>query len=201
VTLTDLHPKQIDKDPVVPIGAPPSLVVLKTTTMFTPPVIVDDDRISDDELLKTQIELGESKGDISIATIVGDEEGIDIAFVKNYAPEIVEETSEPQVLIFAEEMPSFPGGEAELRKWLQDNIVYPTIALERGIQGRVSLRFVVTSDGTIDEVTVLKGLDPSCDKEAIRVVKKMPKWIPGKQNGNPAYVYFSLPVVFKINNN
>ena len=81
-------------------------------------------------------------------------------------------------------------------KFIRDNLKYPVIAQENGIQGRVILRFVVSKTGTIDNVTVLRSLDPTCDKEAIRVVKSMPKWIPGKQNGNNVPVYFTLPVVF-----
>ena len=97
-----------------------------------------------------------------------------------------------------EQMPTFPGGETELMKFIRDNLKYPVIAQENGIQGRVILRFVVSKTGTIDNVTVLRSLDPTCDKEAIRVVKSMPKWIPGKQNGNNVPVYFTLPVVFKL---
>jgi protein TonB len=75
---------------------------------------------------------------------------------------------------------------------------YPTIAAENGIQGRVTLRFVVSKTGEITDVNIIKGLDPSCDKEAVRVVKTMPKWIPGKQNGRNVPVYYTLPVVFRL---
>jgi len=109
----------------------------------------------------------------------------------------VSNDSKPQVFSHVEVMPQYPGGDAALLKFLQDNVVYPKIAQDKGIEGRVNVRFVVKPDGSIDDVEVVKGLDPSCDKEAIRVVKKMPNWIPGKQNGNPVYVFYSLPVVFK----
>ena len=96
-----------------------------------------------------------------------------------------------------EQMPTFPGGEAELMKFIRDNLKYPLTAKKEGIQGRVILRFVVTKTGAIDNITVLRSLDPACDEEAIRLIKSMPRWIPGKQNGNAVPVYYTLPVVFK----
>ena len=103
-------------------------------------------------------------------------------------------------LIFnhVEEMPRFPGGEPALMKWLSGNINYPKEAQEKGIQGRTTIRFVVTPDGLIKDVKVVKGFDPVCDEEALRVVNTMPKWIPGKQNGKAVYVYYSLPIVFRL---
>ena len=115
--------------------------------------------------------------------------------IKFTAEPVVEEEKPYEAV---EQMPTFPGGETELMKFIRDNLKYPVIAQENGIQGRVILRFVVSKTGTIDNVTVLRSLDPTCDKEAIRVVKSMPKWIPGKQNGNNVPVYFTLPVVFKL---
>jgi len=97
-------------------------------------------------------------------------------------------------------MPEFPGGNGALMKYLSDNIQYPPIAAEQGIAGKVQVRFVVKPDGTVDDIQVVKSLDPSCDKEAVRVLKKMPKWSPGKQNGTPVFVYFSLPVTFRLQN-
>ncbi|MCL1934442.1 MAG: M56 family metallopeptidase [Candidatus Azobacteroides sp.] len=107
---------------------------------------------------------------------------------------------EPNRKIFdhVEAMPQFPGGTAALLKWLQENIVYPTEAAQKCIQGRVVVRFVVTPDGSIEDIEVKKSLDPLCDNEALRVVKTMPQWIPGKQDGNPVYVYYSLPIVFRL---
>ena len=113
--------------------------------------------------------------------------------------EFKDESTEPEVMVVedekpyeaVEQMPTFPGGETELMKFIRDNLKYPVIAQENGIQGRVILRFVVSKTGAIDNVTVLRSLDPTCDKEAIRVVKSMPKWIPGKQNGNNCLLYTS----------
>jgi TonB family protein len=98
----------------------------------------------------------------------------------------------------AEVPPSFPGGEKEMMKYLMDNIQYPAIAQEQGIQGRVILRFVVTPNGSIEKIEVLHSLDPNCDKEAMRLVKNMPKWNPGRQNGSAVYVYYTLPILFRF---
>ena len=95
-------------------------------------------------------------------------------------------------------MPQFYGGDKELLKWLLNNIRYPDEAVKNKIEGRVILRFVIKSDGSIDDITVVKSLDPACDQEAIRVVKMMPNWIPGKQDGNPVDTYYTLPVLFVL---
>ena len=97
-----------------------------------------------------------------------------------------------------EQMPYFPGGGPEMIKFIRENIQYPASAKEYGIQGRVILRFVVTETGTIENITVLRSLDPACDKEAIRLLKSMPKWIPGKQNDEIVSVYYTLPIAFKL---
>jgi len=101
-----------------------------------------------------------------------------------------------QIIDPIEVMPKFPGGDSALIKWVSTNVRYPKEAAEKSIQGRVVLRFVIKPDGSIDDVEVVKSLDSLCDKEAIRVVKMMPKWIPAKQNGNPVYVRYVLPVTF-----
>jgi len=198
VNLSDLDLKQdVPQDNQIKQIVVPPPPELKTTVQFTPPVIKKDEDIKDDELMKTQQELTDTKADISVANVEGTQGGtVDIADLQEH--KVVVEDTKPQIFSHVEVMPQFPGGEQALMKWLSDNIVYPTIAQEQGIQGRVNLRFVVNPDGSVDKVEVIKGLDPSCDKEAQRVVKKMPKWIPGKQNGNPVYVYYSLPVVFRL---
>jgi len=105
----------------------------------------------------------------------------------------------PQIFSHVEVMPQYPGGIDSLMKFLSENINYPPEAVTKETQGRVVLRFVVTPDGSIDDVEVVKSLDSSfCDNEAVRVVKSMPKWIPGTQNGNPVYVYFALPITFRL---
>lgn len=105
---------------------------------------------------------------------------------------------EEKPFVTVEKMPSFKGGDAAMKKFIDDNLKYPKIAKEAEIQGRVTVRFVVTSTGAIEDITVIRGIDPSCDKEAIRVIKAMPKWEPGKQNGKAVDVYYTLPVVFRL---
>ena len=97
-----------------------------------------------------------------------------------------------------EQIPQFPGGDQALLQFLAKNVKYPPEASEHGIQGKVVLRFVVEPDGSITDIKVEKSVDPLLDKEAIRVVKKMPKWIPGRQNGQPVRVYYSLPIGFRL---
>ncbi|ALO16283.1 hypothetical protein L21SP5_02660 [Salinivirga cyanobacteriivorans] len=108
------------------------------------------------------------------------------------------EEEEPEIFMVVEQMPEFPGGQAELFKYISQNIQYPAIAKENGIQGKVFIQFVVGKDGSITNVTVLRGVDPSLDKEAVRVVKNMPKWKPGKQRGKPVYVRYQVPINFKL---
>jgi TonB family protein len=103
-----------------------------------------------------------------------------------------------QVYTAVEQMPQFPGGEAELMKYISNNIKYPTMAMENNIQGRVVVQFVVTSTGKIGEVKVVRSKDPDLDKEAVRVVKSLPNFIPGKMNGQAVNVWYTLPITFKL---
>lgn len=111
-----------------------------------------------------------------------------------------EKPSADQVKVFdvVEQMPEFPGGQAALLKWISDNIKYPEVAEDNGIQGRVVCTFVVERDGSITDVQVARSIDPSLDKEAVRVLKKMPRWNPGKQKGQPVRVKYTVPVTFKM---
>ena len=97
-----------------------------------------------------------------------------------------------------DEMPEYPGGVKALLQYLQDNIIYPVAAQTEGIQGRVVVRYIVRSTGKIDDIEVLRSLSPECDEEAVRVVKAMPDWTPGKKNGKTVDVYYTLPIVFKL---
>ena len=109
-----------------------------------------------------------------------------------------EEVKEEKVFTIVEQMPSFPGGEEALMKYLADNIQYPAIAKDAGIQGRVYVTFVVDKDGSITDVKVLRGIGGGCDEEAVRVVKNMPKWNPGKQRGKPVKVQYNLPIRYTL---
>ena len=107
-----------------------------------------------------------------------------------------EGTKSSQVI---EEMPMFPGGEKALLAYLKENLKYPAVASENGIQGRVIVLFKVEADGSLTDVRIGGSVDPSIDREALRLVKAMPKWIPGKQDGKPVPVKFQLPITFSLN--
>ena len=149
-------------------------------------------------MMKSQDELTETKVQISIADVKGNDElnGQDIADLQEVITQAPEE--EEEVFTMVEQMPQFPGGNTELLKYISKNVRYPAIAQENGIEGRVIVRFVVEKDGTIGEVQVVKGVDASLDKEAVRVVKTLPQWVPGKQNGRSVRVWFTLPVTFRL---
>ena len=183
------------KEIVVP--PPPEL---KQTVQFTPPVITKDEEIAEEQIMLTQQELTETTAQISVATVEGSATGtVDIADLADHKV-IVEQPAKPEVYVHVEQMPQFPGGDPALLKWLSENIIYPTIAQEQGIQGTVNIRFVVKPDGTVGDVEVTKSLDPSCDREAVAKVKKLPKFTPGKQNGNPVHVWYNVPVRFRLQN-
>lgn len=115
----------------------------------------------------------------------------------DFGTSIGEEVSDVPFVI-VEKMPSFPGGEEALFKYLGENVQYPRVAQENGIQGLVVCQFVVNRDGSIVDVVVVRGADPSLDKEAVRVITAMPKWRPGQQRGKPVRVKYTLPVKFRL---
>ena len=106
----------------------------------------------------------------------------------------------PLSVAMVEQKPSFPGGESAMYKWLQDNIIYPAAASEEGVQGKVTVQFIVEKDGSITHVQVVRGKHPALDAEAARVIRKMPRWTPGRNNGQPVRVTYHLPVQFKLAN-
>ena len=173
---------------------------LLNTAKMTEVAIVQDDQV--DEEMKSQDELKEDERAIGQ---VNEDRGVDdiINAQEHKEVVVVEEKTEPaenHVFDAVEQDPQFPGGLQALYDWLNKNLVYPPIAAENGVQGRVTVRFVVKKDGSVGEVQVLRGKDPELDKEAIRVVKKFPKFIPGKMNGHAVNVWYTLPVVFKLQN-
>ena len=119
---------------------------------------------------------------------------------------VVDETSQPAKakddgpynMAVVEQLPQFPGGNAAMYRWISEHIMYPTEAQENGIQGRVVVQFTIGKDGSISNVNVVRGKDPALDAEAIRVIKAMPRWSPGRNNGQPVNVYYSLPITFKM---
>ncbi|MCL1867522.1 MAG: TonB family protein [Paludibacter sp.] len=106
-----------------------------------------------------------------------------------------------KIFVSVEENPEFPGGAKALYEYIAENMYYPEEAMENGIQGKVVIRFVVEKDGTVDNVEILRGFDKSCDAEAVRVIKSLPKFISGKQNGIPVRVYYTIPINFKLQDN
>lgn len=168
------------------------------TVKVTELAIVEDDQVKKEDEIKSQDELKET------ATAFGqtnfDKGTDDRNVIREHKNEvIVEEKHEPEKVFTAvEQMPQFPGGDAELMKYLSSNVRYPTMAMENNIQGRVIVQFVVTKTGKIGEVKVARGVDRDLDKEAIRVVRSLPNFIPGKMNGQAVNVWYTLPVNFKL---
>lgn len=146
----------------------------------------------------TQLEIVED--DVEVDDIEINAEMDQNEVVEEYvAPEIEEEeVVEQEIFQIVEEMPSFPGGEAKLLEYVAKNVKYPQIARESGIKGRVFISFVVEPDGSVSNVKVLRGIGGGCDEEAMRVVKSMPKWKPGKQRGKAVRVSYMLPVNFQL---
>ena len=152
------------------------------------------------EVTKTQDET--EKSDVAISSVnfdQGSDEGQEVLKQNQVVVEKVEEKEEEtKIFEVVEQMPQFPGGDAALMQYLSSHIKYPVVAEENGIQGRVVCTFVVERNGSITDVRVVKSVDPSLDKEAVRVIKGMPSWIPGKQNGSAVRVKYTVPVTFRL---
>lgn len=174
---------------------------VKSSIKFTAPVIKKDDEVKPDEELKTQDELMSTKTAIGTFDVKGnDDANGEILKAKDVIaePEPPKHEEENKLFDIVEQQPLFPGGPAALMKYLSENTKYPVVAQENGVQGRVTVQFVVEKDGSISDVHVLRGVDPSLDKEAVRVVKSMPRWTPGKQNGITVRVNYRVPVLFRL---
>lgn len=175
---------------------------VKSSVKFTAPVIKKDEEVKEEDEIKLD-EVQKSDKAVGAFTVEGnDEVGGAVLKAKEdiAAPEppkhVVEETT--KIFTVVEQMPMYPGGEGALLGYLRDNIHYPTVAAENGVQGRVVVGFVVERDGSITDVKILRGVDPSLDREAMRVVKSMPRWNPGKQNGSAVRVKYQVPVSFRL---
>lgn len=174
---------------------------VKSSIKFTAPVIKKDEEVKPDEELKTQDELMSTKTAIGTFDVKGnDDANGEILKAKEVIaePEPPKHEEENKVFDIVEQQPLFPGGPAALMKYLSENTKYPVVAQENGVQGRVTVQFVVEKDGSISDVHVLRGVDPSLDREAVRVVKSMPRWTPGKQNGITVRVNYRVPVLFRL---
>lgn len=191
---------KVEKKAPVKIEPPKPVEKVKSSIKFTAPVIKKDEEVKPEEEMKNQDDLQKTKTTIGAFNVQGnDEVGGEVLKAKEEIaqPEPPKE-EENKVFDVVEEQPSFPGGQGALMQWLRDNIKYPVIAAENGIEGRVIVQFVVSKTGSISDVRVARGVDPSLDKEAVRVVSNMPKWTPGKQNGTTVNVRYTLPVTFKL---
>ncbi|MBR4560755.1 MAG: TonB family protein [Bacteroidales bacterium] len=146
----------------------------------------------------TQLEIVQDDVEVEDIEINADVDQNEV--IEEYVPVEVEEeeVQEQEIFQIVEEMPAYPGGDAKLMEYVAKNIKYPQIARETGIQGRVFVGFVVEPDGSVSNVKVLRGIGGGCDEEAMRVVKSMPKWKPGKQRGKAVRVSYMLPVNFKL---
>lgn len=195
VTLAEPPPIDPKKPPPPPPPSEPPPPV-KPTVKFTPPVIEKDEEVKEDEKPPEQTELKEAAA--GIKTQEGDVNGIDPGIVDNpgTGTGVVEAAPPPpQIFTYVEQMPEFNGN---VQEYLGNKLRYPDQAREAGIEGRVIVQFVVNEDGDISDAVVKRGIGGGCDEEALRVVKSMPKWKPGKQNGRPVKVYFTLPISFKL---
>lgn len=154
------------------------------------PVVSDDIIIVDDDV--------EIKTDLIINTEDDRNLGVEIReYVEGRKEEVIEEEEIPYVLV--EEKPKFMGqDEHAFTKWVGERLVYPEIAKENSVQGKVTLEFRVNIDGSVDNVIVLRGVDPSLDKEAVRVVSSSPKWTPGRQRNKAVRVIYTFPVIFQL---
>lgn len=171
------------------------------TVQVTQIAIVEADKVKNEVM-----SMDEQKEDNTARGVVTQEGSDDVDKFKAVQEQVVVKEPEPekpkeeQIFKAVEQPAEFPGGQAALMKWLSNNIRYPEAAQANDIQGRVIVQFVVEKDGSIGQATIAKGVDKDLDKEALRVVKKMPKWQPGKNNGVAVRSYFTLPVTFKLQN-
>jgi periplasmic protein TonB len=181
--------------PIEPIAPPPAQFI--KTIQFLAPVIEEDDKVNTEEGMKDMATVNKSDAVISIIDEIGSPNGtVDKSSLKEGVTGTLGDDDVIQTTI--EQMPLFPGGEQELLNYIGRNVRYPIIDQENNVQGKVILRFVVTKTGTVDRVEVIRSLSSSSDNEAVRVVKSLPRFIPGKQNGKSVSVWFTLPVTFKL---
>ena len=175
--------------------------VLKTYTA-TELQIVEDKNVREEDEIVSQDERMQT--DAFAGSVTNSEGTTNLNNFKEQINEVVIEEKEPaaekpaEVFISVEQMPQFPGGEAALLKYLSSHINYPPMAAESNIQGRVVVQFVVDKTGKVGEVTVIRSVDKELDREAVRVCKSLPKFVPGRQNGQPVSVWYTLPVTFKL---
>jgi protein TonB len=179
--------------PVDQVVVPPPLVkppaaLIRSISNLQPEVVTDSSEVTPDIPITDDIIANTTNGNVTDSVL-------------NKDPITPEIPVEEPIFYVVEEKPEFPGGNQALYNFIGANLIYPDEAQKNNIQGRVILQFVVNPDGSADRIAVVRSIDPLLDNEAIRVVKKLPKFKPGKQGGVPVKVWFTLPVLFKIENN
>jgi protein TonB len=195
ITLADLNLKQEQPEQPKEIYVPPPPV--RSQIKFTAPIITNEE-VPVEEQMKTQDELNDTQITIGAQDVAGiDTLPPDISDLEKEAGQQIVEV---EVLSFAvvEEQPLFPGGEAALLEYIGKNTRYPEEAIEAQISGKVFVGFIISTKGKVTDVKLLRGISPVLDNEALRVVKTMPDWTPGRQNGKPVRVSFQVPVNFTL---
>lgn len=173
------------------------------TVKVTELLIAKDEEVRSEDEIKTQDELKETQ--TAFGQTDFDKGTDDRNITREHKNEVIVEEKKPEpvkeeVFKAVEQMPTFPGGEAALMKYLREHINYPTVAMENNVQGKVIVQFVVTKTGKVGEVKVVRSVDRDLDKEAVRVCKSLPDFIPGRMNGQAVNVWYTLPVQFKLQN-
>jgi protein TonB len=184
IKLENLDQPQQEAPPPPPPPPPPAEQV--QVVKYVAPVVVDTIKPEDVKQIMTadqaQVEVKNE----------------DVQVVEQVQEEVKEEEAPVEVFTIVEEMPTFPGGDKGVSDFIYANIAYPEIAKENNIQGRVTVKFCVTYKGSVDQVQIVKGVDKVLDDEAMRVIKLLPAWKPGKQGGKPVNVWYIFPVLFKL---
>lgn len=194
--------EEIEEEEIFELPEPEEIIApeeVANSQQVTDLLIVQDEEIDETKQAKDVDQVMDNEaqlGTVDITEGVNDLNKIEVKEQVIAEPVVVDD--EPVSIAMVEQKPSFPGGEAAMYQWLNNNIVYPPAASEEGIQGRVVVEFVVGKDGSITNARVVRTRHPALDKEALRVIKAMPNWIPGRNNGQPVKVTYTLPVTFKL---
>ena len=204
--IVDFTPEAEEQQPEQQIIEPEEPEVLEevlSSVKVTELQIVEDDKVRPEDEILTQEEIEETNKAFGQTNVDGGRDERDkfqTAVNDVVVEKPVEKPKEAEVQVFrsVEQMPQFPGGESALMKILQSHINYPPMAVENGVQGRVVVQFVVDKTGKVGEVMVVRNVDKDLDKEAVRVCKSLPKFTPGRQNGQAVAVWYTLPVTFKL---
>ena len=193
--------EEIQEEEIFELPEPEEIIApeeVANSQQVTDLLIVQDEEIEEDKQVKNQEDIRENEAQLGTVDITEGVNDLNKIEVKEQviAEPVVDD--EPLSIALVEQKPSFPGGEAAMYTWLGNNIVYPPAASEEGAQGRVVVEFVVGKDGSITNVRVVRPRHPALDREAVRVVSAMPTWVPGRNNGQPVKVTYTLPVTFKL---